>query len=441
MKTDSIRSDPALIIPAEKQRFSGWKVLAVLWFLFMNFSLVVYGGAVLNAYMARGLNMPRDSFGAGVSLAYLLMGIAAPLTAFLLNKVGSRLTLFLGMLLLGLGSLCLGLFVRNSLGFTISYGVICGLGLSIGGLLPLQNVVANWFSRRRSLATAILLSSGGVGGLLASYLFSFLIENIGMSWQNIWLLMAGFSTLLAFFALLFVRNHPSDLGQFIDGIDLEKLSHQQRQELKNGKKVHQTQHEWTFKEAMSTPAAWLLLVGSMAMGVGFEFCSAYGVIHLMDIGFSNTVAALSVGALAFFAIVGRLVTGFLGDRIELRWIMIAGSFLIGVGCLLVIAPPTEGLVTLYAALTGLGQGLVFVAIFTVMPNYFGTKATPSIFGVGMPFLSAATAGMIYLGGVIRTNTSSYVTGFIACAIISLVATLACIAAKPPRYPAEQKEGE
>jgi MFS family permease len=441
MKINSSVPDTINDATAKKNSFSGWGVLAVLWLLFMNFSLVVYGGSVLNAYMARGLNMPRDSFGAGVSLAYLIMGIAAPLTAFLINKAGSRLSLFIGMLFLALGSLCLGIFVKNALGFTIAYGLICGLGLSIGGLLPLQNVVANWFSRRRSLATAILLSSGGVGGLVASYLFNFLIEKIGMNWQNIWLLMAAFSTFLAFLALLFVRNYPSELGQHADGIDLDGLSHEQKQDFENGRRVHQTRHEWTFKEAMSTPAAWFLLIGSLGMGISFEFCSAYGVIHLMDIGFANTTASLSVGTLAFFAIVGRLVTGFLGDRIELRWMMIGGSILICVGCLLVIAPASSGLITLYALFAGLGQGLVFVAIFAIMPNYFGVKATPGIFGVAMPLLSAATASAIYFGGVIRTNTGSYVIGFIVCAVISLVAALASISARPPKSPVVLTNGE
>lgn len=416
-------------LQAAEERFSGWRVLAVLWFLFMNFSLVMYGGSILNAYMATDLQMPRDSFGGGVSVAYLLMGLAAPLTAILVNKFKPRITLSIGMLLFAASGLVLGTLVKDALSFTIAYGVIAGLGLSVGGLLPLQALVANWFVRRRALATAVLLSSGGFGGLLASYLFSYLIEQLGFRWQQVWLLIAAFSLLLAVLTLLLVRNHPDDLGQKPDGrtrlVDAGAALNNKRP------KVHQTEHEWSFKEVMRSPANWYIFFGSLGMAISFEFCSAYGVIHLMDIGFPNVVASVSIGILALFAIVGRLLTGYLGDRVELRWVMMVGSLFIGVGCLLAISPPSSAMINLYALLAGLGQGLVFVSLFAIMPNYFGAKVIPSVFAVFMPFASLSTAGVIYLGGVIRSNIGSYLIGFAVCAAIAFVAAIASFFAKPP----------
>jgi sugar phosphate permease len=412
------------------ERFSGWRVLVVLWFIFMNFSLMVYGGSILNAYMANALQMPRDSFGGGVSLAYLLMGLAAPLTALLLNRVRARLTLFIGMLLFSISALILGTMVRDALGFTIAYGLIAGLGFSVGGLLPLQAVVANWFVRKRSLATAVLLSSGGFGGLLASYLFSHLIERVGLDWQNVWLLISAFSFVLAMLTLLLVRNNPEELGQKPDGIPRPVKVNTSYKPVRQ--KVHQTDVEWTFKDVMRSPSVWFIFVGSLGMAISFEFAAAYGVIHLMDIGFPNVVASVSVGILALFAIIGRLLTGYLGSRVELRLIMVAGSTLIGLGCLLVLSPQSSAMIQLYALLTGLGQGLVFVALFTVIPNYYGTKVVPSVFAVLMPFTSLAIAGVIFLGGIIRTNTGSYVAGFVLCVVIAFVAAAVSYLAKPPQ---------
>lgn len=411
------------------EKFSGWRVLAVLWFLFMNFSLVVYGGSILNAYMANDLQMPRDSFGVGVSLAYLLMGLAAPLTAVILKHFRPRMTLFFGMLLFAVSSLVLGTMVKDALGFTIAYGVIGGLGFSVGGLLPLQAVVANWFVRRRALATALLLSSGGFGGLLASYLFSYLIEEAGLHWQHIWLMITAFSLLLALLSLLLVQNHPEDLGQKPDG--QSRIGKRKNGAGAERRKVHRTEEDWTFREVMRAPANWLLLAGSLGMAISFEFCSAYGVIHLMDIGFPNVAASVSIGILAFFAIVGRLLTGYLGDRVELRWVMLAGSLLIGAGCILVISPSSQSMISLYALLAGLGQGLVFVSLFAILPNYFGTKVVPSILSLFMPVISLATAIVIYLGGVIRASSGSYISGFVLCAVIAFVAAAASFAARPP----------
>ena len=400
----------------------------MLWFLFMNFSLAMYGGSILNAYMATSLQMPRDSFGAGVSLAYLLMGLVSPLTAVLINRLKPRITLALGMLLFALSALLLGTVVRDAFGFTIAFGVVGGFGLSLGGIMPLQTVVANWFVRKRAMATAILLSSGGVGGLLASYLYSFLIEQAGFSWQHIWLMISAFSLLLGVLTLFFVHNHPDDLSQKPDGTPRpDKKENKARPR----RQVYQTDSEWDFKEAMRTPTIWWIMLGSLGMAVSFEFCSAYGVIHLMDLGYENVIASISVGILAAFAILGRLVTGYLGDRVELRWVMVVGSLLLGVGCLLALSPASHTVIVLYALLAGLGQGLVFVALFAILPNYFGTQSISSIFAVFMPFISVATAVMIYLGGVIRTRSGSYTTGFVVCSVIAFIAAAASVAARPP----------
>jgi MFS family permease len=414
---------------ASLDKFSGWRILAVLWLLFLNFSLVVYGGSILNAYMATDLQMPRDSFGGGVSAAYLLMGLTAPLTAVLVNRIKPRLTLTIGMLLFAVSTLILGTAVKDALSFTIAYGIVAGVALSLGGLLPLQTVVANWFVRRRALATAVLLSSGGFGGLLASYLFSFLIEDLGFAWQQVWLLIAAFSMLLSVLTFLLVRNHPDDVGQVPDG--RLKFIQADKPGVTPRRKVHQTEEEWTFKEVMRTPVVWLILLGSAGMAISFEFCSAYSVIHLMDIGFPNVIASVSIGILALFAIVGRLLTGYLGDRVELHWVMMVGSILIGIGCLLAISPVSGTMINLYALMAGLGQGLVFVALFAIMPNYFGAKVISSILAVFMPIISLATSAVIYLGGVIRMNTGSYVTGFILCAVIAFIAAAASFTARPP----------
>ncbi|MCJ7624579.1 MAG: MFS transporter [Anaerolineaceae bacterium] len=426
------KPDPAAKIVPASGSFYGWKLLALMWFLFMNFSLIIYGGSILNAYMARALDMSRDSFGAGVSLAYLLMGLAAPLAAFMVNKYGSRRTLFIGILLMAFGSLALGTLVKNAIGFTIAYGVVCGLGLAIGGLIPLQTVVTNWFERRRTLATAIFLSSGGIGGLLASYFFSMLINRVGVSGQGVWLIQSALSFLLAVLAILFVRNRPADMGQVPDG--KAAGGNLVEGQVEAPSRVYRTREEWEFKEVLRTATNWLLFVGALGMALSYEFCSAYGVIHLMDIDFPNIIASISIGVLSSFAVVGRLLAGYLGDRIEPRYLMSVGSAMIGVACLLIINPPSAALTYLYGFFGGVGQGLIFVCMFTVIANYYGPEMLPNILGLGMPIIAVATASAILLGGFIRVETGSYALGFVICALIAFVSSLASFISRPPQKP-------
>ncbi|MBI9046564.1 MAG: MFS transporter [Anaerolineaceae bacterium] len=413
---------------SENNKFNGWKILAVLWLLFFNMSLVMYGGSVLNAYMARSLEMARDSFGGGISLSYLIMGLSSPLVAVLVHKIDVRRVLVMGMLVQALGGLILGTMVRDAFGFAIGYGVIMGFGVSIGGILPMQTTVANWFERKRSLATAIFLSAGGMSGFLGSYLFSYLIDETALTWQSIWLGMMTFSVILSLLAYLVIRETPGELGQKPDGVQ----SKDDLKALQAGKTLHifQTAEVWTLKKALFKPVFWYLNLGLLGMAVTYEVCAATGVIHLMDTGINNQLASFSVGLLSLSSVIGRLTAGFFADRIEPRYILAFGSTLIAVGTFLIVQPAAQFMILLYAMLTGFGHGLCFVCAFALLANYFGPRLLPSILGITMPFILTSSALGIYLTGRNQVNSGNYQQAFVIVALVAAGAAFFAFIAAP-----------
>jgi MFS family permease len=414
----------------KSKQFYGWKLLFVLWLVYFNMCLLMYGGNVINAYMAKSLNMPRDGFGLGVALCFLIMGGGAPLAAFLVKKIGSRLLIFGGTVIMGIGALGCGLWVKNTLHFTIFYGIIGGIGLALGGLLSLQTVVTHWFSRKRSMATALLISAGGVGGLLSAALFNYLIDRLGISWQQTWVIVAGSCFLFAVVSLIFVRNHPLDLGQEPDGGIDSKSS--ENLETSKKIKIHQTKDHWVLKETLRTRPFWFGVIAFFAMMFGFNLCTAHGVIHLMEIGVANSLASMSIGLLAISSLVGRLLGGVLGDRFEPRYVISAGLFLNFVGSILITRAFTAPAVVVYAVFVGGGMGLVYVCMFSFMANYYGVEILPEILGAMLPISSIGGALAAYLGGFFQAQFGNYLAIFGITVVILFVAAIMMFFASPPK---------
>ena len=98
------------------------------------------------------------------SMAQLEGSIIGPLMGYLIDRLGSRRMVLIGMIITGLGFL---LFSRtgNIFVFYLSYGLIM-LGTAAGTWLPYMTVVNRWFVRRRGLAMAIAAEGSPLGGLV-----------------------------------------------------------------------------------------------------------------------------------------------------------------------------------------------------------------------------------------------------------------------------------
>ena len=53
----------------------------------------------------------------------------------------------------------------------LGFGVLLGLGMSIGGMLAGMTVINNWFVMKRSAALSISMASMGFSGLIAPALY------------------------------------------------------------------------------------------------------------------------------------------------------------------------------------------------------------------------------------------------------------------------------
>jgi MFS family permease len=411
-------------------KFYGWKLVTVLFFIYFTASMAFIGGHITNTYMVNQIKMSSSLFNLGFSLVCLLLGLASPLAAGVSGKKGERYTISLGMMAILVGTLLMIFVGRTSLGYITVYGLIIGTGNAFATVLPIQAIITRWFQRKRALASGLVLSAGGFAGIASSAMVNYIIKTTGGNWKMAWICMAILTGLTTVVGILFIRNNPADMGQVPDGYADDQQTSAVKP-TKTGKRVYQAKEAWVLQEAFKSLSLWLLLLAAASQFMAYYFCQGNSIFHLKDIGIPHAAAALSPGLLLAASIIGKLLSGALGDRIEPRFIIMSGLTLTAAGSLVLIHASSTLLIYMYAILVGIGFGLVYVCLFTMLGNYFGAGRIRSFLGFLIPIVTLFGAAGPQLGGIIKDLTGGYSPAIIGVAVIAALAAFSMFFALPP----------
>lgn len=180
---------------------------------------------------------------------------------------------------------------------------------------------------------------------------------------------------LAFFV---IRDKPEDMGQLPDGAESAGDV-----EAADAVKEEPTQAESakTFGQLSGSPAFWLLLVGSAA-SIG----SIAAVNFLMKFvyeeqGFTDQVMRDNVWARASFtyllsSISGRLLAGWLADKLPRKYVMLATYIIVALAIplLFLVTPEQPNMVFLFAIVFGLAMGADYMLIPLMAADQFGLRS-------------------------------------------------------------------
>lgn len=415
-----------------KNNFYGWKLLSTLWIIvFINLAFPIYGQSILNTAMLFDLNLDRRTLGFISSLYTLMSGLPGPLVALSIERFGVRLTLFLGSLLVALGSVIMATAVSTGLHAALAFGIVVGVGVAMGGIIGGQTGTARWFIRRRALALAIISSATAVGGFVAAPLLNKVVAVSGGNWRMGWWLMAALSCIAAIISLVFVKEKPEDLGQLPDGGESSVQKRQKSDARPWRGAVHLTAETWSPREALTGPFFWLLMFCQMGVGCGYTVFLAHGVVHLKDLGHSSDTAALAISLMAISGLIAKATIGFLGDRIDPRYLWAVFIAVFGLGQLIVPHADTMPLLVVIAVCIGIGFGGGVVCTAAVLSNYYGLKVFATLVGVSIAVGTIFSSIVPPIAGWLYDNGHGYQGVFYALAVWCLAGTVTLLVIKPP----------
>lgn len=369
-----MRSEPA--------RFYGWTLLAALWgVLFVNLAFPTYGLSVLDPYMARDLHLDRTLLGLTYAVYMAMTGVPAPFAAWCIDRFGIRATLIAGNLLLVLAAAAMASFVTSPVAIVITAGVLVGASDAIGGPVPAQASITRWFVRRRSFALAILLSGGSVGGFVAAPLLDRIVAHSPIGWRAGWWVIAVLALAACVIAARFVKERPQDIGQWADGAPAPLAEGSLDGPLETVRSVHVTQEDWSPWQALRSPTFWVLMIAALGFSSALTLFLAQGVAHFEDLGHSPAASALALSVSVICGLAANLGVGFLGDRIDPRWLWCACSALDAVGMVALSRAQGEAAMFGSAAMLGVAGNGCMVCMATLLGNYYGPRAYAAVFGM------------------------------------------------------------
>jgi MFS family permease len=250
----------------------------------------------------------------------------------LADTLGARVTITVGSLIAGTGSILFGLAAT----FTgVSAGrALVGLGVSVV-LIGIFKIISVWFRESNfGLISGLTVMLGNIGGIASAGPLAGVLRTY--SWRTVFIVLGVVTMILAMLTALFVRNRPEDLSfpsvREMDG----KVSHSLSQ-----------QHWWEdLKSVVRTAAAWPALWVDMGMvGSMLAFVGLWAIPFLRDVhGLGRSSAAVYTSvALAGFA-VGSILFGWISDRMGRRKpVIVAGTIVYTLVCIcLAYAPWTPG---------------------------------------------------------------------------------------------------
>jgi MFS family permease len=426
-------------MPTERG-FYGWKLVGALFSLdFLNLGFPVYGGAVIGSYMLRQIPMSRSTFGLGFTLLNLFVGLPATLVGLSIIKRGIRSTYLIGAALICFGSLFLALYASKPWHYLLAFGVINGIGICFGDIVPASTAATRWFERYRGRAIGIALSGSGISGFIAAPLLDKLMRANGGNWRTGWEFIAGCAVIAGIVTLLFVKERPEDLGQTVDGVQAanapptgaDATSVPSHARSANELVTHD---EWTPGQAYRTKTYWLVVIGGLASQFPFFFFTAHWILHLQGVGISSADAAFAMGLFTLSCIVGRLIGGWLVDTITARYAFMIGlcCYLVGSFAALRVSPSFLIVGDAAAILYGLGIGWTFTCMTTCVGNFYGPAAFPKLAGMMLLLTSGGASPAGIIGGKIFDVYGSYTRAFELNVVVAAVGIVAMAFATMPR---------
>ena len=401
----------------KKGVFYGWKVLAA------GSAITTIGSVhspVVSVFflpLQRELELGRAALSFVFSLARIEGGIEGPLVGWLIDKQGPRIPVVIGVVLSGIGMLALAQ-VNTTLGFLLVYTGLVALGFQMGYLQVMHAVANIWFIRYRTRAMSIFSSSVRLGPAMFTPLLGVFVGLWG--WRTSALLTGLFVLVTALPLTYFIKRSPESIGLLPDGdsVDNKNLSGMKESSKVAAPDTNGSQ-DFEFKEAMRTPAWWILALTTTVR------TSNNGVfqVHFIPIfvwkDITETGAAFMVGLTQLIATPMILAVGWLGDRWSKKAILVLAHFVLGGSFLVLIFVDKPWGVYVFMVMFAFGAN-VAPPNYSIIGEYFGRKSFARLRGI-LNSLGIIGMGTTVLAGWVFDTTQSYSMFLFGTAIFSVIA--------------------
>jgi MFS family permease len=395
--------------------YHGWLVVAAAFLIALfGWGTGFYGpGIYLMALQERhGWRIAEIS--SAITIYYLLGATLILFAGSLFERLGARRVVAAGAMAMACGVVLLTL-IQEPWQVYAAFAVM-SLGWAAMSGAAINIIVAPWFERRRGLAVSLALNGASAGGVLLAPLIILLMSGLGFSgalWCAALLMLA---VLLPTAALVLRPKRASEHDRADDGSAARSLN----------EAVPAGSQPWRTAMALRD---WRFLTIAIPFALGLTAqvgLLTHQVAYLTPL--VGTVAAgWAVSLTTCAAIVGRIGTGALVDRVDRRAMACANFLLQVLALCILVRARSAPMLYLGCALFGLGVGNMISLPGLIVQQEFRRQDFARVVSLVVAVTQLTFAFGPALLGVLRQAGGSYTLPLVACLGMEALAAIIVVA--------------
>ena len=410
-----------------KKIFHGWWMVgASSGMQFVQGTLLLQSFGAYFAVLRDDRGWSKTELSGAAAMHQLEAAILGPLLGWFLDRFGPQWVIRIGVLIFGAGFMLLSR-IDTLLQFYVAF-IVTAIGASLCGFFPLNVAVIHWFEKKRARALASMQIGMAAGGLCVP-----LIAWALATWG--WRATAFYSGILVIALCLplsfVIRRRPEDMGLKMDGA----LSILPDLNSENKKEPEEKTRDFTAREALRTPAFWLISLGHgfalfVVMGI-----NTHAITHMKEgLGYTIEAAAFAIMLQTVAQLCGVGIGAWVGDRYDKR--RLSALCMLGhmLGLLCLTYATSTAMIVAYAVLHGVAWGFRGPMMQALRADYFGRSAIGMILGLSFMIMVIGQVGGPMIAGIMADMTGNYRAGFTTLALLAGLGSIFFLLAKRPALP-------
>ena len=374
-----------------------------------------------------------------VSINLVLYGLIAPFAAALMDRFGVRQVVAVALTLVALGAAG-SVLMTASWQLLIFWGLLIGIGTGSMALVFAATIANRWFVKRRGLVMGMLTAGSATGQLIFLPPVAALAETAGWRWASLLVAAAALVAVPIVWAVM--RDYPSDRGVLPFGADPATYVAPPRPAKGSALSAARRAIDGLVF-ASKHRSFW-------ALAIAFAICGATtnGLIgvHFIpsahDHGMATTVAAGLLAVVGVFDILGTVASGWLTDKIDPRFLLVAYYGFRGVGLLVLpwlLADTVHPSMIIFIVVYGLDWVATVPPTSALCREIFGEQGT-IVFGWVFAAHQLGAAAAALGAGLIRDTLGTYTCAWWGGAALCVVAAVLSIVVRRTPTPTRVNVG-
>lgn len=425
MTSASRISEPYAARVLPRRVFYGWYVaIACACLMFVGVGVGYYGLPIFLKPLKEAHGWSTTQVSIAPAIYFCVSGLTSAFIGPYVDRYGPTKFMLIGTAINGVSAAFIGLVDELWQLYAVYFVFAVAFGMSSS--IAVNAIMTRWFVRKRALAMSISSTGVSLGGVILAPVASLLVDAGGLELATP--ILGALVLVVALPVILLVISwEPGLMGLGPDGDSAGMIKAAAARP-----DMAAQYRTWTRPEAMRTVSFWAIFIAFLLVLVAQTGYIIHQVNFLEDRLGSRSEAALTISVTAFGSIVARLVVGIFADGVDRRLLTVVLFVVQGTAILLIIHTQNVAATWILTLIFGLTIGNVYMMQSLLVGEIFGMVSFGAVFGL-ISLAGQAGSGLGPIGvGFLEDQTGGYTIPFTVTAILTYVAAIAVLFARPEK---------